>query len=453
MNKTFHAVPPPTPSATHTSRSVRNAKTLGAMFLAALSLLSWTSRSHATGFTDGFEAYNAGALDSTDVGGPNEGDNGGANPWFGSAPPNFRVVGAENGVIPHGGTNMIRGCLNCQSDKDVDWFNLSYRCATGGVYTADIALEWWFYDPLGSLGGGSYVDYIALGNYSPVPTDTDYSDSGWPAVASQKLSLGANDPSQNTNIDATLYQARIVGAADGVNAQGWFNLTNSPRSEGWHHARMVIGDADGTNTLASFYIDDMVNPALTHITVNGDGFNIVELDGDFGNTSGYFDDLLFQDNAAKPVVASGPTNLTVAAGAAASFAVSGASGSPSPAYYWQKNGAPLTDGGTISGANTATLTISATVGGDAAVYSCLVSNLAGVTTASASLTVIVPPTIDSQSPAGGSFSVGTGGTAVLSVTAHATHTINYQWKKKCRNPQQRRPRFRRDHIRLDAHRR
>ncbi len=434
MNKTTRAVPFPYPSAIDTSRSVRTVKGTGGRLLAVLSVwLLCAARIHATGFSDGFETYNLGTLDSTLSGGPNEGVNGGANPWFGSAPPNFRVVNAENGVNPHSGTNMIRGCLNCQSDKDVDWFNLSYRCATGGVYTGNFALEWWFYDPLGSLGGGSYIDYIALGNYSPVPPDTDYSDAGWPAVVSQKLSLGANDPASNTNINTAYYQARVVGATDGANAQGWFNLTNAPRSEGWHHARIVIGDPNDTNTLASFYIDDMVNPALTHITVNNDGFNIIELDGDFGNTSGYFDDLLFQDVTSKPLVASGPTNLTVAAGATASFSVSGVSGSPAPALYWQKDGVTLTNGGRISGANSTTLSVSATIGADAGLYSCLISNLAGVTTTSAVLTVVVPPTIDSQIPAGGPFAVGSGGTANLSVTAHATHTINYQWQKNAGN--------------------
>ncbi len=433
MNKKSRARSFPLPLAIFTSRSVRQSVGPAVVALLSALLVLWAPRARAVGFSDGFETYNLGALDSTDVGGPNEDVPGGNNPWFGSAPPNFRVVNAENGVTPHSGTNMVRGCFNCLYDQDVDWFNLSYRCATGGVYTADIALEWWFYDPLGSLGGGDYIDFVALGNYSPVPPDTDYSDAGWPAVASQKLCLGADAPRLNTNIDTTVYQARIVGATDGVNPEGWFNLTNAPRSEGWHHARVVIGTPGGTNTPASFYIDDMVNPVLVHSTVNTDGFNILELDGDWGNTSGYFDDFLFQDNATAPTFTSGPTNLTVAAGAAASFSVTGASGSPTPAYYWQKDGSPLSDGGRISGSHTATLTVTGTVGTDAGVYSCLVSNLAGVAVGNAALTVIVPPTIDSQNPAGGGFSAGSGGTVNLSVAAHATHTINYQWKKNAGN--------------------
>jgi hypothetical protein len=400
------------------------------IFLVLLTLVLSVRPALATGFLDGFEAYALGSLDSTDGAGPNAGPNGGANPWFGSAPPNLRVVNAENGVTPHSGTNMVRGCYNCQYDSDVDWFNLSYRCATGGVYSGNIALDWWFYDPLGAGGGGDYIDYIAIGNYAPVPPDMDYDPTPtWPAVNSQRMSLGADALRLNTNIDATVYQARIVGATDGVNPEGWFNLTNAPRSSGWHHARIVIGAPNGADTPASFYIDNLVTPALRHGTVNADSFNLLEIDADFGNTSGYFDDLAFQDNATPPAFTTGPTNVTLLVGGNASFSVSGASGSPTPAYYWQRNGVVLTNGARISGANTAALAIADVVADDEGTYSCLVSNIAGVVLATATLSVLVPPTIDSQAPAGGAFLAGSGGTVNLSVTAHATHPINYLWNK------------------------
>jgi hypothetical protein len=385
-------------------------------------------RVRAIGLNEGFETYALGALDSTWAGGPNEGTNGGANPWFGAAAPNIRVVNAENGVTPHSGTNMIRGCYNCLYDNDVDWFNLSFRCATGGVFMGNFAMEWWFYDPLGSLGGGDYVDYIALCNYAPVTPDKDYEDSAWPAINSQRLSLGSYALRFDTAIDATVYQARIVGATDGANGNGWFNLTNAPRSAGWHHARIVIGVPNGADTIASFYIDDMITPRLTHGTVNADGFNLLEVDGDVGNTSGYFDDLVFKDNVIPPTFA-GPTNATVFAGGTAVFAVNGSAGTPSPSFYWQKNGVTLTNGGNINGANGPSLSIANCSAADQASYSCLASNIAGVAVGTAALTVIIPPTIDSQTPAGGAFSAGAGGTVNLSVTAHATHAITYQWNK------------------------
>jgi hypothetical protein len=406
---------------------LRRGRSLLLLFLANLVLIA---QIHAAGFVDGFEAYVRGALDSTLNGGPNEGTNTGANPWFGANPPNIQVVGAENGVTPHSGTNMVRGCYNCLYDKDVDWYNLSFRNATGGVYFANFALDWWFYDPLGSGGGGDYVDYVVVGNYDSVPTNLDYVDLfTFPVPLSQRLTLGADALRYNTDIDATMYQARIIGAIDSVNPEGWFNLTNSTRSVGWHHARIVIGPANGPDTPASFYIDDMVTAALTHGITNTDGFNILELNGDFGNTSGYFDDLTFLDNVIAPTFTTGPTNVTVPAGGTAIFNVNGGAGTPSPSYSWRKDGVQLSNGGTISGANSATLTITSCAASNAGTYSCLVSNIAGVATSNATLTVIIPPTIDSQTPSGGPLTAGAGGTITFSVVAHATHPINYQWVK------------------------
>ena len=91
-----------------------------------------------------------------------------------------------------------------------------------------------------------------------------------------------------------------------------------------------------------------------------------------------------------PTFATGPTNVTVLVGGNANFTVSGASGSPTPLYYWQKDGAPLSNGGRISGANTDALAIAGVVAGDEGTYSCLVSNIAGVAVATATLSVRGP---------------------------------------------------------------
>src|SRR6266481_435376 len=202
---------------------------------AILAFVVLSRQAQAAAFVEGFEVYAQGALDATLTGGPNEGTNGGANPWFGGKPPNIRVVGAENGVSPHSGTNMVRGCYNCLYDKDTDWYNLSFRNAGGGVYSKNFVLDWWFYDPLGAGGGGDYVDYIAVGNYVDVPPDMDYTDvTILPTPSSQRMSLGSDALRFDANIDATMYQARIICAGEAVNVNGWFNLTYAIRTVGWH---------------------------------------------------------------------------------------------------------------------------------------------------------------------------------------------------------------------------
>jgi hypothetical protein len=58
-----------------------------------------------------------------------------------------------------------------------------------------------------------------------------------------------------------------------------------------------------------------------------------------------------------PTITTQPTSQAITAGAGVTFTV--ASSDPGPlTYRWRKNGVDLNDGGNISGAGTATLTIS-----------------------------------------------------------------------------------------------
>jgi hypothetical protein len=96
-----------------------------------------------------------------------------------------------------------------------------------------------------------------------------------------------------------------------------------------------------------------------------------------------------------PSITSQPVSITNNVGTTAIFNVS-ANGT-SPSYQWYKNGTtPLINGGNISGASSASLTLANVSSGDAGSYSVTVSNLAGtVSSVPASLTVIdtnPPPT-------------------------------------------------------------
>lgn len=263
---------------------------------------------YVTVFSDGFESYTAGAaaLDKN-VGGPNSAPNGSGNPWWGPVPPNMHVVGTEGSVTPHSGNQMIRG-NPAGSDFDQDYYNLAYRLRGGQAPTGNYLVEWWFYDPSGS-GDSHFQDYVALGWYALVPGGTDYPSGGTVGGVNQRLSLGGGfNPS--AAIDFTKYQARVVGATDGLFA-GWFNLSLT-RSVGWHQGRIVLGEPAGASTQVSFYIDDMTNPLLVHnITLGANrsdvpspsSLNVIEVNGSFSTTIGYFDDLR--------VALAQPPNLTV----------------------------------------------------------------------------------------------------------------------------------------------
>src|ERR1043166_9535658 len=89
-----------------------------------------------------------------------------------------------------------------------------------------------------------------------------------------------------------------------------------------------------------------------------------------------------------PAITTQPGNQTVCAGSPASFSVT-ASGNPAPSYQWYLGASPLSNGGNISGANSATLTINPAGPSDAAAnYNCVATNTVNSATSNnAALTV------------------------------------------------------------------
>jgi uncharacterized repeat protein (TIGR03803 family) len=96
-----------------------------------------------------------------------------------------------------------------------------------------------------------------------------------------------------------------------------------------------------------------------------------------------------------PVITLQPANPLIAlSGLPASFTVDALGGTPL-SYQWKVNGAPLSDGGDISGVDTGTLTFDPVSAGDAgsfSAYSVVVSNSYGVTSSSLGFLTLIAPT-------------------------------------------------------------
>jgi len=244
-------------------------------------------------FSDGFEAYAGGtAVLDKNIAGVNAAPNGSGNPWFGPAPPNFRVVGTEGGVVPHSGSQMTRGNVPTQANQV--WYNAAYRNNGGAKYAGNLQMDFWFYDPNGrGASSPDYQDFAGLGYYSTNSTVADYSTANLnsDAPTSQRLALGASSDQVGAFNDQ-VYQVQMTGAAGGYDlGSGWFNTTAS-RSIGWHQGRIVVGaaGAGGLNAV-QFYVDNMVAPAFTGTSGTNLGYNVMELNGDAGPANGYFDDV------------------------------------------------------------------------------------------------------------------------------------------------------------------
>ena len=123
-------------------------------------------------------------------------------------------------------------------------------------------------------------------------------------------------------------------------------------------------------------------------------------------------------NVAPSIV--GPTDQTVVQSNNATFTTS-ASGLPVPTLQWRLNGA------NIPGSTDSSLTITnAQYSQNGFVYSLVASNIAGMATNSATLYVLVPPSI-SQQPT--NITVAVGNSATFSVTASGMPAVSYQWNR------------------------
>ncbi len=123
-------------------------------------------------------------------------------------------------------------------------------------------------------------------------------------------------------------------------------------------------------------------------------------------------------------ITSNPSSVNSCIGNVANFSVT-ATGSDLT-YQWQKDGFPLSNGGTVSGVNTSTLTINGIAAGDFGNYRCIVTNSCNSqASASALLTVSLPATITLQ-PKSETGCIGES----LNIIIIATGTnLTYQWYK------------------------
>ena len=248
-----------------------------------------------------------------------------------------------------------------------------------------------------------------------------YSGNGWePGSPVQVLAIGKynNATMSGETYDNTKYQGRILNGT----INGWFNL-NGPgapsRSAGWH--KFEIERLANSSTV-NWYVDGVLSRTFTGVTSPAWDCVVVGSVG-AGSTAGnaWIDDFKVEYYD-PPTVNTSPTNKTVVAGNSATFSAT-ASGTIT-GYQWRKNGTNLVNGGNISGANTATLTVNNAQAGDAASYDLAVSNGAGPTY-STPATLSVAPTITAQPTASTNLP---GSTATFTVAANGQATLNYRWR-------------------------
>jgi probable HAF family extracellular repeat protein len=143
----------------------------------------------------------------------------------------------------------------------------------------------------------------------------------------------------------------------------------------------------------------------------------------WGVTNGQVHAFLLSPNSA-PSITSQPQDQSVLLGSNAIFTIS-ATGATPMGCQWQFNGANLSDGGSISGSGTMTLTITGVGAGNVGSYFAVITNMAGsAVSAGAALALAGPPVI-TQQPV--DALVDFGQTAQISVVAVGAGNLTYQW--------------------------
>jgi len=177
----------------------------------------------------------------------------------------------------------------------------------------------------------------------------------------------------------------------------------------------TIASNDDPTDLSSTYND---SSAATFTATSGTTYYIA-VDGYSAQTGAII--LTLNLTPTSPVIVTQPTGQTVASGSAATLAVV-ARGAATLSYQWSKGGT------SISGATSATYTISSFASSDEGSYAVTVSNSAGSVTSSTAVLALEGsvPTVSTQAS---SQSVTAGTSATFTVAATSTTTMSYQWQR------------------------
>jgi autotransporter-associated beta strand protein len=240
---------------------------------------------------------------------------------------------------------------------------------------------------------------IAAGSIDGSPVIDDSTPGQINLVVSHNLVITTQpaDTVVSTNSPAS-FTVAATGTAP-IAYQWYFyglNTSNAPNS--------LTDATNATFTIASAQSSDS-------------GYYSIVITNNYSAITSRFASLLVGNVA--PVV-SGPSDQTVIAGNNASFSAS-VFGNPTPSLQWQTNAIDVT------GATSSSLTLSAVPFAlNGTTVSLIASNIAGIVTNSATLTVIVSPAIITQPT---NLVVTSGATATFVAAASGVPAPSYQWRK------------------------
>jgi len=280
---------------------------------------------------------------------------------------------------------------------------------------------------LGPIAPGDAIPASGVLGTTPLPP------VGAADQQSAVLSLDPFNPTDYYKITATTDLALSITATPKgstyqnaqQNSDGSCPTTGSSLGLAGANLTLSVLAGDGTTVLASSNAGAMTRPetlenvilpapGVYYVRVGADPFTDVQLYtlGLTATPSSYAPSFTTQPTPAPPYCAGSSITFTIAA-----------AGLPAPSFQWRRDGIDLANGGSISGATSATLTIAPATAADAGLYDCVATNANGDATSS-SVAVTLSDLAFTQQPAGQTVPEG----SLVTFTVATTPTgSSWQW--------------------------
>jgi hypothetical protein len=295
----------------------------------------------------------------------------------------------------------------------------------GNVYISTAAVPTYGIHKLNGLAtsNGTDTNIITTGNTFSFPADFAISPDGTTVYIAEDSGSGG----ANTNVPGIQKWTYVPGSSNGVYnytiSLGTGSATNGVRQMAVDFSSsppMIYAVACSSSNTTSG-----INNSIVKVQDNGAGSVPTTIVSAAGANQG-FRGIRFGPVADAPAFLTQPADRTNGTGTTATFTPT-VIGSDPRSYQWYKGAAPLSNGGNISGANSASLTLANVSAGDQDSYSLRVTNDLGFAISSgATLTVYDLPSISSGPQ---SATVNAGDLTNFTVTATGGGTLTYQWRR------------------------
>ncbi len=268
---------------------------------------------------------------------------------------------------------------------------------------------------------------MTTGNSASFPADFAISADGTTAYITEDAGAGGS----NTNVPGIAKYSIVPGSSNGVYqytiSLGTGSATNGVRQMAVDFSStpptIYAVTCNSSNTTAG------LNNSIVKVQDNGPSSVPATIVSAAGANQG-FRGIRFGPVVDAPAFLVQPASRTNATGTTATFSPT-VIGSDPRTYQWYKGATPLSNGGNVSGANSASLALANVSAADQDTYSLRVTNDLGFAiSAGATLTVYDSPSITAGPQ---SATVNAGDSTNFTVTATGGGTLTYQWRKNGAN--------------------